>query len=154
MKLAIFAGLRNQVSEPAEPASTRRSKRAVIAVAFGAGVACAILFGGQIAHADGPRPGGGAPVTTTLSTSRVVSTQGGRTMLPLTSVNVTKVTASASGQGLTQAQCDVKARLINTILGWKQEAANNQNQYLAEAYDDVAEGEIDNAMDQGCIIIF
>lgn len=117
--------------------------------------ASGVLGGAGAALADGPKPiGGNTPLVTGTVRTTSISAPGGRTVAPLSTVRVTFVKAAATGKGLTQAQCDIKAGLINTILGWKQEAANDQNQYLAEAYDDVAEQEIDNAMEQGCAIIF
>jgi hypothetical protein len=117
--------------------------------------ASGLLGGIGAASADGPMPGGGnLPAVTRNVAPATISTSGPRVNVPLNTVRVSMVQALATGQGLTQKQCDSQARYINGLLASKQEAANSQNQYLAEAYDDMAETAIDAAMDAGCAIIY
>jgi hypothetical protein len=117
--------------------------------------ASGLLGGIGTASADGPQAGGTSltPVTRNVSPTSI-SAPGGRVLKPVTPVRVMLVKALATGQGVSQAKCDALARDINTTLGQKQEAANNQNQYLAEEFDLVAEAQIDHAMDAGCAILY
>jgi hypothetical protein len=113
------------------------------------------LFGAGSASADEPRRLG-QPVDAQIAQNvQVKQVQPvGSSNFGKVSSTVTRVTAGATGQGATQQQCDGYAKGINNILALKQEAANNQDQYLAEAYDDVAESAIDSAMDAGCFIVY
>jgi hypothetical protein len=122
--------------------------RAAVAGAV-CGVAASLLFGGAIAaFADGPQPG-----TPSAPISRLGPRGLGGVPVFTSSGNVHKVSAGPARPGVSAQLCNDHAAAINQVMGLKYEAMNDNDIKAAEAYQDVADGQINEALDDGCFVI-
>jgi hypothetical protein len=113
------------------------------------GVTASLLFGGAIAaFADGPQSGtSGSPV------SRQGPRGLGNAPVLTSSSDVHKVSAGPARPGVSAQLCDDHAAAINQVMGLKYEAMNDNDIKAAAAYQDIADGQIDEALDAGCFVI-
>ena len=129
--------------------SNRRVMRVII-VAAAAGAICGFLFGGSVASADGPQPGG----STTPQTGKVArGIQGVASGRLLNTVTVQKYSAGPARPGVSQQLCDGHAAAINQVSGLKQEALNDYDLPAAEAYQHMLDAMINDALNSGCFVI-
>jgi hypothetical protein len=142
----LQAGL---VTIPARLVRTGVVALAMTAVAMG-------FFGAGSAFADAPRTSGQLTTTQVPQSPQttLVDTTSNDSLGKVVTSGVMYVKAGATGQGVSQKQCDALANFINEVQGLALDAANLQRQYEAEELNAIAEELIDGAMNNGCFILY